>query len=56
MDLYQQHADTAGFPAVRPLLQDLGVVRQGDEIRLSNTADLAPVRLAMTGRDPSVPE
>jgi hypothetical protein len=56
MDLYQQHADTAGFPAVRPLLQDLGVVRQGDEIRLSNTAELAPVRLAMTGRDPSVPE
>jgi hypothetical protein len=56
MDLYRQHADTAGFPAVRPVLQDLGVIRTGDEVRLIDTAEMAPVRLAITGRDASVPE
>jgi len=56
MDLYRQHADTAGFPAVRPLLQDLGVIREGNEIQMSDAAELAPVRRAMTGRDASVPD
>ena len=59
MDLYRQHADTAGFPAVRPLLQKLGVIRDGDdraEVGLSEAAELAQVRIAMTGRDASIPE
>ena len=56
MDLYQQYADTAGFPDVRPLLQNLGIIREGNEIQLKETAELAHIRRAMTGRDPSVPE
>jgi hypothetical protein len=51
MDLYRQHADTAGFPSVRPLLQSLGVIRESNEVRLSNAAELAYLRQAMTGRD-----
>jgi hypothetical protein len=54
MDLYRQHADTAGFPSVRPLLQSLGVIRESNEVRLSNAAELAYLRQAMTGRDASV--
>lgn len=56
MDLYRQHADTAGFPAVRTLLLDLGVIREGNDIQLNNAAELAPIRRAMTGRDASVPD
>jgi hypothetical protein len=56
MNLYRQHADTAGFPDVQPLLQNLGVVRKGNEIQLNDSTELAHIRLAMTGRDSSVPE
>jgi hypothetical protein len=56
MDLYRLHADTAGFPAVQPLLQELGVIQDGDNVRLSDSAESAQLRITMTGRDPSVPE
>lgn len=55
MGLYRQHADTAGFPAVQPLLQELGVIRDGDNVRLSDSAESSQLRVKMTGRDPSVP-
>jgi predicted metalloprotease with PDZ domain len=56
MNLYREHADTVGFPAVESLLRELGVTRIGDQIRLSNAAKLAQIRIAMTGRDASIPE
>ena len=45
MDLYQRYADTAGFPDARPLLEQLGVQRSGDAVRLSDHAALAWIRL-----------
>ena len=56
MDLYHRYADTAGFPTVQPLLQELGVIHDGDNIGLSDDAELAQLRYTMTGRDPSIPE
>jgi len=56
MDLYRQHADTAGFPAVQSLLQELGVFHDGNGVRLSDSAELAQLRIAMTGRDAAIPE
>ena len=48
--LYRQHADSAGFPDVRPLLRRLGIsVRQG-EVHLENDAELAEIRAALTAR------
>lgn len=49
MPLYRQHADTPGFPEVRPLLRRLGVAVGNDAIRLDQDAELAPLRRAMTG-------
>jgi len=56
MNLYRQHADTAGFPDVWPLLQDLGVIRENNEVQLSDSAEWAHIRRSMTGRDAGVPE
>jgi len=52
MDLYRQYADAAGFPDVRPLLEQLGVRAEGGEVRLSDHAELATIRRALTIPDP----
>ena len=56
MNLYRQHADAAGFPDVWPLLHDLGVIRENNVVRLSDSAEWAHIRRSMTGRDAGVPE
>jgi len=56
MSLYGQYADTAGFPAVQPLLQELGVFHDGENVYLDDSADSAQLRIILTGRDPSIPE
>jgi len=50
LGLYQRYADTAGFPDTDPLLERLGVVATGQEIHLSDTAELAEIRAALTAR------
>ena len=48
MDLYRRYADTRGFPDAGPLLRDLGVTDASDRVRLSDTAEFAAVRRALT--------
>ena len=48
MELYRRYADTPGFPDARPLLRELGVTDGRDRVRLSETAELAAVRRALT--------
>lgn len=50
MDLYRRYADRAGFPAIQPVLDELGVRHQTGGIRLDDSAVLAPVRRAMLAR------
>ncbi len=42
--LYSRHADNAGFPDVMPLLEQLGIIVDGAEVRLSDAAPLAAIR------------
>jgi len=49
MPLYRRHADKAGFPEVRPLLQRLGVEIAGDDVTLIHDAELASIRTAIAG-------
>jgi len=50
LSLYQQYADTAGFPDTSPLLERLGVVLDGAEVQLSDDAELAEIRAMLTAR------
>ena len=50
MNLYRLHADSAGFPDVRPLLQRLGVVVEQGEVSLDDDAELVEIRAALTAR------
>jgi len=50
MDLYRRYADATGFPDVRPLLAQLGVTLDGDTVRLSDDAELAEIRAAITAQ------
>jgi len=50
VDLYQRHADAAGFPEFRPLLDRLGVVVAGRDVRLADDAELAEIRDSLTAR------
>ncbi|MCH7821103.1 MAG: hypothetical protein IIA07_03715 [Proteobacteria bacterium] len=52
MDLYRQYADATGFPDIRRLLEQLGVRAEGGEVRLSDDAELATIRRALTIPDP----
>ena len=52
MDLYRRYADATGFPDVRPLLEQLGVRAEDGEMRLSDDAELATIRRALTIPDP----
>ncbi len=42
--LYSRHADSAGFPDVMPVLEELGVSFDGVEVSLSDLAPLASIR------------
>ncbi len=48
MDLYRRYADTAGFPDVEPLLERLGIRARADGVSLSDRAELASIRVAIT--------
>ena len=48
VDLYRDYANTAGFPEFRPLMARLGVLLDGDEIRLIENSDFAEIRAALT--------
>jgi hypothetical protein len=50
VDLYQQYAETPGFPATNQLFERLGIELQGTEVRLRNDAELAEIRAALTAR------
>jgi len=50
VDLYQQHADAAGFPEFRALLDQLGIIAAGQEVRLVDDAELAEIRESLTAR------
>jgi hypothetical protein len=50
MQLYLRYADASGFPDVRPLLEQLGVVVEGGDVRFSNDAELAETRAALTAQ------
>lgn len=50
MNLYQQFADTPGFPDTNPLLEQLGIVLDDGKVRLSGGAQLAEIRAALTAR------
>ena len=54
--LYRRHADTAGFPPVRQLLEQLGAAREGSDVILDDAAELAHTRQAISGRDTSIAE
>ncbi len=47
MELYGKYANTPGFPDAGFVLDKLGVISTGDSVRLSNTAELAPLRQAL---------
>lgn len=47
--LYRKHADAAGFPDTRQLLQRLGVSVKNGALRLDQGAELAPLRQAIAG-------
>lgn len=49
-DLYQRYADAAGFPEIRPLLDQLGVIAAGQDIRFADDAELAEIRDSLTAR------
>lgn len=49
MPLYRRHANSAGFPDVRALLDRLGVAEKNGSIRLADDAQLAAMRQAITG-------
>ena len=49
MDLYRRYADTPGFPDATPLLAKLGVTDARGRVRLSDTAEFAAIRRALTG-------
>ncbi len=48
MPLYRKHADTAGFPDVRPALQRLGVDIKNKSARVLPYAELAALRIDIT--------
>ncbi len=48
VDLYRDYANTAGFPEFRPLMARLGVLLDGDEIRLIENSDFAEIRATLT--------
>jgi len=50
VDLYQRHADAAGFPEFRPVLDKLGVVVAGQDVRLADDAELGEIRDSLTAR------
>jgi hypothetical protein len=48
LDLYRQHANTAGFPPFRPLLDQLGARVDSGKLALDDNAELADIRAAIT--------
>ena len=50
VDLYRDYANTAGFPEFGPLMARLGVLLDGDEIRLIENSDYAEIRATLTER------
>lgn len=50
MPLYKRYANRAGFPDVGPILRRLGVEIDDDNARLVDSADLASMRNAISGR------
>jgi len=50
VELYETHAETPGFPDVSRLLERLGIVVHGKEVRLRDDTDLAETRAALTAR------
>jgi hypothetical protein len=50
MPLYGRHANTAGFPDVRPALERLGIAIESDRVRMHHNAELAHIRGAITGQ------
>lgn len=50
VDLYRRYADATGFPDVGPLLVQLGVTLDGDNVQLSSDAELAEIRAAITAQ------
>ena len=50
MNLYRQYADAEGFPDVRPLLGRLGVEVGDDDAQLSDSAELAEIRAAISAQ------
>ncbi len=49
--LYRRHANTAGFPDVRPVFERLGLSVSSDKVRLRRFAELAKIRMAITQTD-----
>ena len=52
MRLYRKHADTAGFPDIRPAFQRLGVDIENDHVSLLPHAELAELRIDITKSRP----
>jgi predicted metalloprotease with PDZ domain len=48
MPLYRRYANEVGFPEYRAVLEELGVNIDKDRVSLSNDADLAEIRRAIT--------
>jgi hypothetical protein len=48
MPLYREHADASGFPHFEAILESLGVTIRNGTVRLSNDAELAGIRRAIT--------
>ena len=50
VDLYRRIGDTRGFPEFDAVLEELGVQRNGNRVRLDDDAPLAKIRAALTAR------
>jgi len=48
MPLYRKHADKSGFPRFEAILESLGVTIKNGTVQLSNDAELAGIRKAIT--------
>ena len=54
MPLYRRYANTAGFPDVRPILEQLGLAISNDKVKMRRSAELMHIRESITRTDTAI--